>query len=175
MRKPSIIVEGPDSSGKSTLVDQLSEHYKIYPFRAGPKPVDMEHAEVCMVYQLQWLSKYPCVWDRFTGISNVCNLPEIEDENDLLTHARYVSEVIKHAVVVVCTRQNLEVHKKAVYESEEDEQRMLKEATIVHSNYIKMAHDLPGAIGYDYEVMEFESLVRRIDHAFSKRIQRPAH
>jgi len=175
LNRPSIIVEGADASGKSTLVNNLSRHYGIYPFRAGPKPVDREHAEICMIYQTAWLTKTPCVWDRFTGISNVCNLPEIEDQNDLVMHAHYVRAVMDKAVIVICTAENLDNHEKAVYESEEDEKRMLRESQIVRNNYIRMAHDLPGVISYDFKVMKFKSLIRRIDHAFSKRIQRSSH
>lgn len=172
-RKPSIIVEGADASGKSTLVTTLSEHYGIYPFRAGPKPVDSEHAEICMIYQTQWLTKTPCVWDRFTGISNVCNFPIIEDEHDLHMHAYYVKNILQHAVIVICTASNLDNHERAVYESDEDEQTMLKQNEQVRNNYIKMAHDLPGVIGYDFKVMPLDSLIERIDHAFSKLLQGP--
>lgn len=173
-RKPSIIVEGPDASGKSTLVTKLSEHYGIYSFRAGPKPVDREHAEICMIYQCSWLTKYPCVWDRFTGISNTCNLPPLE-EDDVPIHAHYTKVAMQNSVIVICTAQNLEEHEPAVYETEKDIEAMRKENQTVVNNYIRFAHDLPGAIGYDFNVMKFESLIDRIDHAFSKLVQRPTH
>ena len=114
--RPSIIVEGADASGKSTLVTKLSEHYGIYAFRAGPKPVDREHAEVCMIYQCAWLKKYPCVWDRFTGISNTCNMPPIAEE-DVPMHAYYTKLAIESAICIICTAQNLEGHITAVHES----------------------------------------------------------
>jgi len=176
VRKPSIIVEGADASGKSTLVGKLSVHYGIHAFSAGPPPVDMAHAEICMLYQTHWLLKYPCVWDRFTGISNVCNLPEIQEDADLKMHASYVNQILSSPVIIViCTAQNLDGHARAVYESEEDEARMRSENKIVRNNYVRMAHDLPGVISYDFKVMSFRQLVGRIDHAFSKRLQRPSH
>ena len=52
---------------------------------------------------------------------------------------------------------------------------MMRENQQVVNNYIRMAHDLPGVIAYDFKVMEFESLIERIDHAFLKRLQRPTH
>lgn len=165
-KKRSIIVEGADASGKSTLATKLGEHYGIYTFRAGPKPVDREHAEICMIYQCAWLSKTSCIWDRFTGVSNVCNLPTI-DEDDVVMHAHYVTQALKSSVIVVCTGQNLEGHTQESYESDLDLERMRQENEQVVSNYIRMAHDLPGVIRYDFKVRSFESLIEEIDHAIS--------
>lgn len=173
--KPSIIVEGPDASGKSSLVTKLSKHYGIYPFIAGPKPVNMKHAEVCMIYQLHWLELQPCVWDRFTGISNVCNLPEIESDIDLAMHAGYVKAAMSRSSIIICTHQDLSKHKKTVVESDEDEKRMIRESRIVYKNYIEMSERLPNAIAYDYTKTSFTELVGLIDDDFSKRIQSAVH
>lgn len=174
-RKPSIIVEGADASGKSTLVTKLSDHFGIYPFRAGPKPIDMEHAEICMLYQTTWLEKSPCVWDRFTGISNVCNLPEITNQADLIMHASYVKRASQAAVIVVCTAQDISKHEPEPNETQEDIDFVYKNNHIIRANYTKFAHDFPHAIGYDYNVMSLDSLVRRIEHAYARHIQRSVH
>lgn len=165
-KKRSIIIEGADASGKSTLATQLGEHYGIYTFRAGPKPVNREHAEVCMIYQCAWLSKTSCVWDRFTGISNICNMPPI-NEDDVPVHAYYTKEALKHAAIVVCTAQNLDNHVRAINESKEDITRMEEESEQVGNNYKRMAHDLPGVIRYDFKVRSLKSLIEELDHAVS--------
>jgi hypothetical protein len=163
-------VEGADASGKSTLATSLGKHYGIYTFRAGPKPVDMEHAEVCMIYQCAWLKKTSCVWDRFTGISNVCNMPPISNDSDLLMHAHYVKQALNDAVVIICTGQNLDNHSRSVYETDEDLIRVIKEHTQVSDNYKRMAHDLPGVIRYDFKVRSYDSLIEEIDYAVSIRL-----
>jgi len=168
-KKRSIIVEGADASGKSTLATKLGKHYGIYTFRAGPKPVDREHAEICMIYQCAWLKNTSCVWDRFTGISNICNMPPIND-NDVVMHAHYVTQAQKDAVLVVCTGQNLEQHSKEPYETDEALEIMHKESTQVLNNYVRMAYELPSVIRYDFKVRSFESLIEEIDHEISIRL-----
>lgn len=164
-----MIVEGPDSSGKSTLVAKLGEIYGLPTFRAGPKPVDSEHSEVCMIYQCAWLRKRPCIWDRFTGISNTCNMPPLNDA-DIPMHAYYTKIAMEHAIVIVCTGQSLDDHTQEVYETDEDIDIMKREATQVKNNYIRMAHDLPRVITYDFKVRTLESLAEEIDHEISIRL-----
>jgi len=168
-KKRSIIVEGADASGKSTLSTRLGKHYGIYTFRAGPKPVDREHAEVCMIYQCAWLKMTSCVWDRFTGISNTCNMPPL-DENDMIMHAYYTKVAMLDSVVIVCTGQDLDNHVRGVHESKKDLEKMKLENSIVHNNYVMMAHDLPGVIRYDFKVRPFESLIEEIDYEISIRL-----
>lgn len=165
-KKRSIIVEGADASGKSTLATKLGKHYGIYTFRAGPKPVDREHSEICMIYQCAWLKNTSCVWDRFTGISNICNMPSV-DKIDVAMYAHYVTQAQKNAVIVMCTGQNLNAHSKESYETNEALKRMLTENIQVLNNYVRMAHDLPNIIRYDYKVRSFESLIEELDHEIS--------
>jgi hypothetical protein len=168
-KKRSIIVEGADASGKSTLATKLGEHYGIYTFRAGPKPVDSEHSEICMIYQCAWLRKTSCVWDRFTGISNICNLPAIHNK-DIPMHGHYANLAMEHAAIVICTGQNLDGHRQESYESDEDLDRMIMETAQVSDNYKRLAHDLPNVIRYDFKVRSYESLLEELDYAVSIRL-----
>jgi len=165
-KRRSIIVEGMDASGKSTLANKLSEHYGIYCFSAGPKPTGMIHAEVCMRYQLEWLKNTSCVWDRITPISNVCNLPKLAKQSQDI-HAYYAKSCLYYGAIVVCTTENLDTHEKAVYESDEDIKSMLADRQIVANNYKKMAHDLPNVIRYDFRLRRFASLLEELDAALS--------
>jgi hypothetical protein len=167
----SIIVEGPDASGKSTLATRLSEYYGLYVFRAGPRPVDREHAEVCMIYQTAWLSKTQCIWDRVTPISNACNMPPL-DEADTLAHAHYLKVMMQHAVIVMCTAENLENHVLEPSETPVDDFNMRRDRQIVLNNYAKFAHDLPGVIRYNFKVRTFRDLIDEIDYEISTGLQR---
>ena len=135
-RRHSIIIEGPDASGKSTLAKTLSSYYGMHAFAAGPKPVDREHAEVCMMYQCAWLKNTNCIWDRFTGISNVCNLPELADE-DIPMHAHYFKVAMQDAVIIMCTAENMDDHILEPYETSTDEAQILQDRIIILNNYAK--------------------------------------
>lgn len=165
-KKRSIIVEGANASGKSTLATKLGQYYGIFTFRAGPKPKDREHSEICMIYQCAWLKKTSCVWDRFTGISNVCNLPAL-DKSDLIAHAYYVKIAMTNAVVIVCTADNMDQHFKSQGQSHENMRLVVNNQKQIKNNYIKMAYDLPGVIRYDFKIRSFESLIKEIDYAVS--------
>lgn len=172
--KRSIIIEGPDASGKSTLATRLGEHYGLYVFRAGPRPVDREHAEVCMIYQSAWLSKTRCIWDRVTPISNACNMPPL-DEADTLMHAHYLKTMMQHAVIIMCTAENLENHVLKPSETPVDDFNMRRDRQIVLNNYAKFAHDLPGVIRYDFKVRTLEDLIDEVDYEISTALQGSGH
>lgn len=172
--KRSIIIEGPDASGKSTLATRLGEHYGLYVFRAGPRPVDKEHAEVCMIYQTAWLSKTQCIWDRVTPISNACNMPPL-DEADTLMHAHYLKTMMQYAVIIICTAENLEHHLPGHNEKEDDIRQMVSDRQIVLNNYARFAHDLPGVIRYDFKVRTLEDLIDEVDYEISTALQGSNH
>lgn len=168
-RKQSIIIEGPDSSGKSTLATKLGLYYGMYVFRAGPKPVGYQHALICMTYQNSWITRTSCIWDRLTAISNQCNLPKpsfpAQKNYDLA-----IKTIRQYGIIVMCTAQNLEAHKLESYETEEDFIGVKEEHTIVTNNYIKFAYDTPGVLTYDFKVKSFDSLIEEINHALSINI-----
>ena len=168
-QKRSIIIEGADATGKSTLATELGKHYGIYVFRAGPKPTSARHDELCMLYQVEWLRKTSCIWDRFTGISNVCNLPGLSRHSTKM-HAHYTKKAQLDAAVVICTTENLEEHTQEEYETDEDIKRVKIEHETVSNNYKRMAHDLPKVIRYDFKIRTLESLIEELDHAVSIRI-----
>lgn len=165
-KKRSIIIEGADATGKSTLASKLGVHYKIHVFHAGPKPTSTHHAELCMMYQLEWLERSSCIWDRFTGISNICNLPGLSRDSAKM-HAHYTKKVINCAAVIICTAENLDAHNGENYESEEDLKRVKIEHETVSNNYKRMAHDLPRVIRYDFKIRTLKSLIEELDHAVS--------
>jgi hypothetical protein len=138
----------------------------MHAFAAGPKPVDREHAEVCMMYQCAWLKNTNCIWDRFTGISNVCNLPELADE-DIPMHAHYFKVAMQDAVIIMCTAENMDDHILEPYETSTDEAQILQDRIIILNNYAKFTHELPNVIRYDFKVRKLDSLIQEIDHAFS--------
>lgn len=165
-KKRSIIVEGADATGKSTLATKLGQQYGIYTFRAGPKPTSTKHAEMCMLYQNMWLHNQSCVWDRHTGISNVCNLPGLSKQSTRM-HAYYVKEALQYSLIIVCTAENLDSHNQESYETGADLERVRKEHSTVSNNYKKMAHDLPSVIRYDFKIKPFQTLIEEIDRAIS--------
>ncbi len=168
-KRRSIIIEGADATGKSTLATKLGEHYGIYVFRAGPKPTSAKHDEICMLYQIEWIRKTSCIWDRFTGISNVCNLPGLSMHATKM-HAYYTKKAQLDATVIICTTENIEEHNREDYETDKDLERVKIEHETVSNNYKKMAYNLAKVIRYDFKVRTLESLIEELDDAFSVRI-----
>jgi hypothetical protein len=69
--KGSIILEGYDGAGKSTLANQLSKTLKMPVFHAGPKvSTDVEAMECCRDQMMEMTERR--IMDRVTPISRLC-------------------------------------------------------------------------------------------------------
>jgi len=69
--KRSIILEGYDGAGKTSLGRVLSDKLGLQLYHAGPPAKSDLHAGQCMRYQLTHLRE-GCIYDRVTPISRVC-------------------------------------------------------------------------------------------------------
>ena len=68
----SIVIEGPDNSGKSTLAKNLSKILKFPIIKAGPPPKSNSLILTCCDLQYFWMLDRPCIFDRITPISHQC-------------------------------------------------------------------------------------------------------
>lgn len=93
----SIIVEGFDCMGKSTLIDKLSEAFPLKVYQAGGPPRNKEHAIQCCRDQLG-RSNYGTIFDRVTPISNACYADKLDDT----TYRTALTALCKTCIVIYC-------------------------------------------------------------------------
>ena len=66
----SIILEGPDNAGKTSLAEDLQRlNPNLHYFHSGSAPRDDEHEVHCLQEQWHMASKPNCIVDRITAIS----------------------------------------------------------------------------------------------------------
>lgn len=112
----SIIVEGLDNTGKSTLCQYLSDHLKLPLFRAGPPPLNEDLIKVCCEYQLGWMYSRPCIFDRVTPVSTHCYNPSMSHMCDYFLNS--LSAMRSLSIFIYCSKEFSETFDS--YETPED-------------------------------------------------------
>jgi len=170
----SIIVEGYDNMGKSTLIDDL-HHTSSFNFpihRAGPPAQNDAHAILCCEEQLDKMvhqSSYT-LFDRITPISRTCYQFDIGDRHRR-TLSMFLREMMRHSIIVWCDTDNdPESHVVKEYDTPEHLEFLHNNEFKIISNYRDIMASLPGVIRYDYRAHSIDQLVEKIDVAVSSRL-----
>lgn len=94
-----IILEGPDGSGKSSLVKQLSKDLKMTEFWSAGPPGDISKVKKCCIEQFKMENT---IFDRVTCISEQCyNIDISQLRLQLLNY--YLLKMLKDSIIVYCT------------------------------------------------------------------------
>lgn len=128
----SIVVEGADNTGKTTLARYLSSYFGLPYIAAGPPPRRLDLIKSCCDYQWQWMLERPCVFDRITPISHQIYHNFMSSQvKDMLDE--YMIKMRKKCIIIYCTKVLGESYED--YESEEDRQLVLAQQEKIMSKY----------------------------------------
>lgn len=153
-----IIIEGPDSSGKSTLLNKLCQQFNYKPapkLYAGP-PTKLEH--LTLTCELLTTLEGNYIFDRFPTISELVYGPIIRNKNlwdqDINSWCRYNDLVINH-IIIYCRPPrdvllNMEGHQLKDYDTKEHIQAIQKKQREIINAYDEVISCYGNVIPYDY-------------------------
>ena len=159
----SIIVEGYDGMGKTIVAQKLAHIFHMPLMHAGPPAVDNYHAGICSQYQLTWMMKRPCIWDRVTPISRQCYQLEIG-----LEHRRWLRTKLKNmcswSIVVWCQVPNPH-HDRGTHDDMDHLRFLAEHEDTIITNYRHLMLAIPH-IKYDWQSGQtVEELIKAIEEA----------
>ena len=157
----SIIVEGPDNTGKSTLAQRLSSHFGVPLFRAGPAPSGFSMVRTCCDYQFGWMMQRACVFDRITPISHSCYHQLDTLEAQYL--AGTLEVMLNRCIVIYCN--TIFGMTRDTYETDQDDLLVKSQQTIVTDAYKTMMRNIvkPHVIFHGQDYNSVIANIRRID------------
>jgi hypothetical protein len=150
----SILLEGADNSGKTTLgkeLLQLNAHLEY--FHSGSAPLNEEHENLCLQQQFAMCAKPQMIIDRATCISQQVYKDGRLHENKLLME---VDKLLQIGTLIVYCRPStdkLMSFEKFTWRSEESEtykQHVIANQHKYIERYDQVMHKIPHLL-YDYE------------------------
>lgn len=162
--KTSIIVEGIDGVGKSTLAANLAQHFNMTLNIIGGPPKTDAIAYAMSCDQLDRAMNERMVFDRITSMSRLCY------ENDLCpSHGvimrRQMNLITNNCHVIWCTNDAPSPVRKA-YKHPEHMDRIIRERDEILARYIHfMSKLVTPLIRYDWTKMTFRGLVDLLEEA----------
>ena len=166
----SVILEGPDGCGKSTLAEFLSRHLRVPVKTAGPKPKNLLHEIKNIREQIYWLKK-GCILDRCTTVCQAVyrNKPESLIYNSVLD---YMSTKAK---IVFCITDTPK-HERKEYDTDEHLEYIESNRQQIYENYMRILSRHEHTV-YDWRIdNEFEvlkSVSGLIGTGYSYKAERP--
>jgi hypothetical protein len=130
MRK-SLVLEGPDNSGKSTLARALSAKFKMPIIQAGPPPRRLDHLKTCCEYQVSWMMDRGCIFDRVTPISHQC-YHDVEPFIKAYLDEK-ILEMREYCWVIYCPARF--DFTSEIYESEQEKELVIRNESLVADKY----------------------------------------
>ena len=156
--KESIIVEGLDASGKSTLVGKLSEIFDLPIHVAGGPPGGDDAALKCVSDQYA-AAIDGVILDRATVISRQCY------EDISAKHRKQLNVslayLLKRAVVIYCSPATFGEHVLKDRDSLEHLEHIEKNAVAIADRYERLMRFIPH-ITYDFNSTPIDDLVEEI-------------
>lgn len=162
--KPSIVIEGFDTCGKSTLVKALSERLGMNTYHPGGPAKDMQHAIECSEHQLN-LAKVGTIMDRITPISRLCYqtghaLPL--GVHEIVVLAGYLHQIKKHAQVIWCVRYSgKHTTDMKPYDTEEHLKDIQNRAEHINSMYSNIMPYIADVI-YDFHEDSVDDIIGKL-------------
>jgi len=150
-----MFVEGPNQSGKSTLVETLSKHFKKSVSHSGCQPEDLDGA--CQA-QLSLL-KIGVIVDRVTPISELVYHPE---NAELFDHEYWLDQMFECGPVIYCTAKGEPIDKEYYPPNHYD--KLVKEIADIRNRYERIMSQMHH-IRYDYHVDNIDELLEKVHEA----------
>jgi len=144
VKKKSIILEGPNGGGKSTLSKMLAKDLGLPTYHSGPNPGDTNAAiKACQQQFERIMGGY--IIDRVTPISRPIYDHDVIPKYEIETFELYLDSMMKYAVIIHCDGRGLftakdyypEGHFNSINKNKEEIQRLYFEMfkTIHHIHY----------------------------------------
>jgi len=156
----SIIVEGYDGCGKSTLARQLGDYYQIGVHSIGGPPRDNGSADRMSLLQLDIITHSCAIFDRITSLSRLCY-----EENLTENHSGSLMEDFHFAVkkcIVVWVDTINPIHILKDTDSKQHIESIGKRRHDIMREY-SFHMDCVSHIKYDYTKSDFQQLCSLID------------
>lgn len=160
MRK-SVILEGANGCGKSTLARQLEKDLGLTYSHSGPNPGDSDKAREACINQIKLLEQ-GCVVDRVTPISRVIYDWDVIPESELKEYNYFLEVMLSRAVVIHCTATGLFTNKS--YYPEGHYERVLKDSDKIKELYADLMQGIPH-IKYDWTSDSYYKLLEKINES----------
>jgi len=155
----SIILEGPNASGKSTLAEKLRVDFTLPYSHSGPNPGDTQQALDACSQQLERLRNGYIV-DRVTPISRPIydhdRIPELE----LILFNRRLEEMLEYAVIIYACGDG--VHEPKSYYPSGHLKKITEEKQLIRDLYSEYMQGVDH-INFDWRKDSYEKLVEKIN------------
>jgi len=161
----SIIVEGYDGCGKSTLARRLGGFFGLGVHMIGGPPKSDEQASTMANYQLAIAEHSNVVFDRITPLSRLCYEEGLDDRHVAVMYA-YMDAIIRHSIVIWATVPKVK-HEWKEYDTKDHINKILANEENIKHKYHEIMDTIPH-IHYDYTEMSFEDLLEEVKDAINK-------
>lgn len=159
----SIIIEGFDGCGKSTLARQLGQYFNMGVHTIGGRPKNDDIAFEMSTYQLGIAQHSRVIFDRVTCISRMCYEENIKNSHllDLQEHMDFLAN--RCIVVWATVPKNMEMHEIKPYDDEAHLRYIDNNAARIKENYLQIMDSL-NHIHYDFTEMTINELIEEINN-----------
>jgi len=156
----SIIIEGFDGCGKSTLAKQLGRFYNLGIHVIGGKPKSNDIAKEMSWYQCLIAKHSLAIFDRVTCISRLC----YELDMNELHRAMLLRDLsyLESSCIFIWTTVPNEVHEIKEYDTDEHIKHITENRDIIKANYHSVMTSIDH-IHYDYTDMPMDDLLNEIN------------
>lgn len=159
MSKRSIILEGPNGGGKSTLSKILEEHFGLPAYHSGPNPGDTDKAIMACNHQMLKIMNGFIV-DRVTPISRPVYDHDTIPAHEIESFGLVLDNMLRHAVVVYCNGVGPFTNKP--YYPDGHFETVSKERIKIRKLYEVSFKDIPH-IPYDWHKDSLKELLKELD------------
>jgi hypothetical protein len=156
----SIILEGPDAAGKTTLAQQLLKmEPRLTFYSSGGAPRTPEAMDRFCRDQDNLSTKYGVILDRITPISHpIYNMIGSEAQRELRFWLKSILSSQAHLVMVYCRPSNdllmrPDKHQWKDYDTEADKMKILDQQHVFIERYDELFKTIPH-VCYDYSATE---------------------
>ena len=165
----SIILEGIDGTGKSTLALALAEKLGFAIVHAGGPPGSDSEAIRCCVSQQDYIDSGDWILDRVTPISRQCYELHIGDDHRMELQTS-LKRMLDDVVVIWCDT-NVRHHEVKEHDTEEHIKHIADNHDEIQRNYINMMDSLAergyAVLHYDYQTDRLDDFLEVVHESVS--------
>lgn len=167
----SIILEGPDGTGKTTLGKKLAEDFGIPYYYAGGPPDRTDEAIAAKCQENIDRTTFVCVQDRVSLISEMCYRgvmdPEFVAQSAVLVSAFLAKALENRPILIFCLADDgLERATTEDFEADDFTKQLHKFFPAITAEYHKVfgliAAGYRGVLRYDFRQTSYEDLTHQI-------------
>lgn len=150
----TVVLEGPDNSGKTTLAQRLCKVARARYFHPGGAPADLQAERACLIDQQQLVDERPVVIDRVTCISQQVYNPDPELDRVRDRHLAILA-MNANVFIVYCRPSNEHLTDVANFtwrpeETEEHRQKIVQRAIEWVERYDRLMQRV-ACVHYDFK------------------------